>query len=284
MGEAVALLGESGCGKSTLGLSITRLLPSPPAIMSGEVFFEGKDLFQCSEEEIRAVRGKRISMIFQDPASYLNPVMKIYDQLMEAVRGSDESDQQICQRIYGTLELVRLPRTAVNLYPHELSGGMKQRVVITMGILPKPSLIVADEPTTALDVTVEAQIMSVLGDLINKLGASLLLITHNWGLVAEICDTVNVMYAGEIVECGETYEVYEGPFHPYTKGLLGCLLEADKKLESAPFIPGMPPNLINPPSGCRFHTRCPSVMAKCLENRPPRIKMGRRFVYCHLYG
>jgi len=279
-GETVGLLGESGCGKSTLGLSILRLLPSPPAKITGEVLLEGVNLATLSPDEMRKVRGRQVTMIFQDPATYLNPVLKIKDQMAEML-GPQISGKDTNVEIGRSLDMVGLRRSVMASYPHQLSGGMKQRVLIAMAIMSNPLLMIADEPTTALDVTIQAQILNLLEEIIRKTGISVLLVTHDWVVVSKIAQKVYVMYAGKMVEHGETRSVYERPLHPYTNGLMNCVLDVNRKIARVPSIEGYPPNLANPPSGCRFHPRCKMAIDKCRTEEPPWIEAENgRFVAC----
>ncbi|MFN0160108.1 MAG: ABC transporter ATP-binding protein [Burkholderiales bacterium] len=265
-GEAVALVGESGCGKSMTALSILRLLRPPASIVAGSVAFEGVDLVGMDEREMRRLRGARIAMVFQDPMTYLNPVKTVGHQVAEALivhRGLDRAGARA--EVARLFERVRLPqpdRTG-SLYPHQLSGGMRQRVMIAMAISCRPALLIADEPTTALDVTIQAQIMQLLSELRAELGGAMLLITHDLGLVAETCDRVNVMYAGEIVESAPTAEIFAAPQHPYTAGLLRSTLGIHAPRREFRSIPGQPPDLIAPPAGCRFHPRCERAVTRC---------------------
>ncbi len=291
--KTMGLVGETGCGKSVTALSITRLIPDPPGkIIAGSVLFKKKDLLKVSDEEIRAIRGKDISMIFQEPKSALNPVYTIGDQIAENVLLHDEDLKNLSKkekkreawaksiealRVVGIAEPERIARS----YPHELSGGMCQRSMIALAMVCNPSLLIADEPTTALDVTIQAQILELMKDLIKKFDSSVLLITHNLGVVAETCDDVAVMYAGKIIEKGNVREVFKEPLHPYTKGLMEAIPSVEKRKEALKSIPGSVPNLINPPSGCRFHPRCPYVKEICKE-KEPELFDGR--VACWLYG
>ncbi|MBL8345788.1 MAG: ABC transporter ATP-binding protein [Rubrivivax sp.] len=270
-GEAVALVGESGCGKSMTALSILRLLRPPARIVAGRVVFEGADLVRASEREMRRLRGSRIAMVFQDPMTYLNPVQTVGAQVAEVLR--------VHQRLAGAaaqaeaaraLDRVRLPQPArtARLYPHQLSGGMRQRVMIAMAIACRPALLIADEPTTALDVTIQAQIMRLLAELRAELGGALLLITHDLGLVAETCERVVVMYAAQVVEAASTTRLFAAPRHPYTRGLLRSTLSITTPQREFRFIGGQPPDLVLPPTGCRFHPRCEQATARCAAVAP----------------
>jgi oligopeptide/dipeptide ABC transporter ATP-binding protein len=287
-GQSVGLVGESGCGKTMTALSIMRLLPTPAKIVEGRVFLEGVDLATLAEDQMRDVRGARISMVFQDPMTFLDPVMMAGRQIAETIkRHQKASDSEIEEKVVTLLGKVGIPSpsTVKNYYPHQLSGGMRQRILIAMAISCNPSLLIADEPTTALDVTVQAQILILIRNLVKELNASLLLITHDLGLVAEICDTVYVMYAGKIVEYGDVYSVLEAPRHPYSVGLLKSVLSIDEFKKELSTIEGVVPNLVNPPSGCRFHPRCPHAMEICHKKEPPRLDPSeKQGVSCFLFG
>lgn len=271
-GEAVAIVGESGCGKSVTAQTLMRLIPSPPAIMSGEVLFNGEDLLKKSDKEMEAVRGKDIGMIFQDPMTSLNPTLTIGTQIIEGLVKHEKLDKKAARaRAVEMLELVGIPnpQNRVDQYPHQFSGGMRQRAMIAIALACNPSLLIADEPTTALDVTIQAQIMQVMKDMQKKMGTSIVLITHDLGVVADVCDRVIVMYAGKVVETGTKYEIFENPQHPYTKGLLRSVPRLDQKKDE-PLIPiyGSPPDLIKPPVGCSFCARCDEAMKVCLTHDP----------------
>ena len=287
-GEILGLVGESGCGKSVTALSILQLIPRPPGkIVEGEIWFQGQNLLTLSEEEMRHIRGGRISMIFQEPMTSLNPVFKIGQQMTEVIRlHQDVSIEEARELAIQMLNLVRIPDAPAVLekYPHALSGGMRQRVMIAMALSCNPSLLIADEPTTALDVTVQAQILALMNELQKKTNAAILLITHNLGVIAETCDRVGVMYAGNMVETASVEELFENPLHPYTQGLLGSIPRLDEKREKLAIIPGIVPNLISPPPGCRFHNRCSKVMEICNQQKPSLItvKPGHQ-VACFLY-
>jgi oligopeptide/dipeptide ABC transporter ATP-binding protein len=274
-GEAVALVGESGCGKSMTALSIMRLLRAPIRSVAGRVMFEGRDLLALPEAEMRALRGDRLGMIFQDPMTFLNPLMRVGDQIAEGLaqhRGLRFAAAR--EAAVEALRRVRIPEpaTVARNYPHQLSGGMRQRALIAMAVACGPALLVADEPTTALDVTVQAQIMKLLAGLRRELGSALLLITHDLGLVAEYCDRVYVMYAGQIVEQAEVTELFRAPQHPYTRALLGAALPPHRRVAEFAAIEGAPPSLLTPPAGCRFHPRCPARFAPCDRDPPPLLE------------
>ncbi|MDA4117072.1 MAG: ABC transporter ATP-binding protein [Thaumarchaeota archaeon] len=289
-GESVGLVGESGSGKSMTALSILGLQPSPPArIMKGRVLFEGRDVLKMTEEELRKIRGKDISMIFQDPATFLNPVMKIGDQIKEAIYvhattpRSAERKKSIQNRVVELLRLVRIPdpESVMDRYPHELSGGMKQRVFIAMALAVVPKLLIADEPTTALDATIQAQIVSLLRDIRQKLGISLLLISHDLGLIAELCDRVYVIYGGRIVETGDVFSIFK-PKHPYTQGLIDSAKDSGTRKGKFAYIDGEVADLANPPSGCSFHPRCKHAQSICSEKLPVLEPTGEgNLVACH---
>ena len=272
-GETVAVVGESGSGKSVTALSILRLIPSPPGqIVAGEILFEGRDLINMTDREIRAIRGDRIAMIFQEPMSSLNPTLTVGMQIAEPInlhRGKSWRDALDDAR--GLLETVRIPdaRSRVGAYPHQFSGGMRQRAMIAMALACKPKLIIADEPTTALDVTVQAQILDLLKALTKETGSALMLITHDLGVVARYADRVVVMYGGRVVEQAPARELYANPRHPYTRGLLASIprLDSDTSIPLEP-IPGSPPDLAALPSGCAFAPRCRQAIARCSTERP----------------
>ncbi len=282
-GETVALVGESGCGKSVSALSILQLVPTPPGrFVSGEVLFEGQDLMRLKSNEIRSVRGRRIAMIFQEPMTSLNPVMNVETQLTEAMTLQiGLTGRQARQRSIGLLETVGIndPERRVKQYPHEFSGGMRQRVMVAIARSCEPSLIIADEPTTALDVTIQAQILDLLQDLSRDRGMALLLITHNLGVVARYANRINVMYAGRIVEQGTCLEIFSEPKHPYTEGLLESIPRLDRpKRSTLTGISGRPPDLGQLPQGCHFRPRCKFAVKRCEREYPPlrEVDGGRR--------
>ena len=287
-GEAVALVGESGSGKSTTAFSMMRLISKPGRITSGKVLLNGRDIMSLSKSEIMRVRGSEMSMVFQDPMTFLNPLIRVGEQIAEAIRihhGARPSEAR--DMAVEALRLVQLPNpeTMVDYYPHQLSGGMRQRAMIAIATSCRPSLIIADEPTTALDVTIQAQIMQLLGNLSKELGTAMLLITHNLGLVAEYCDRVYVMYAGQIVEEAGVFEIFKSPQHPYTAALLECNLMLDRRTEKFRTIKGRPPSRVQLPTGCRFHPRCTQVMASCPSTIPSLNKLENGgHVRCLLYG
>jgi peptide/nickel transport system ATP-binding protein len=291
-GEAMALVGESGCGKSVTAMSIMRLVASPGRITAGEVRFKGRNLAELSEREMCAVRGNDIAMVFQEPMTSLNPVFKIGAQVAEAVRiHQNVSKKQAWKRAAEMLELVSIPDPVKRLddYPHQLSGGMRQRVMIAMALSCDPELLIADEPTTALDVTIQAQIMELLASLQQRLGLAILLITHDLGIVAEFCERVIVMYTGRVVEESPVSDLFANPAHPYTRGLLKSLPSVSASDPSAPkrlaTIKGMVPSISNLPRGCKFNPRCPDVMDICLGNEPARMLVSPGHdARCYLHG
>jgi oligopeptide/dipeptide ABC transporter ATP-binding protein len=286
-GEVLGLVGESGCGKSTLGKAIMRMIEEPGRIAGGDLFFDDKNLMKISKEEMRKIRGSRISMIFQDPMTSLNPVQRIVDHLVETVRTHDyavevKEARSLAEKL---IDRLGIRRERIDDYPHQLSGGMRQRVMIGLGLVMNADLIIADEATTSLDVIVEAKLVDQMKQIRDEYGLSILVITHNIALVAQIADRLAVMYAGRIVELGSIYEVFENPKHPYTQGLLQCVptisLDHDEDLYK---MPGEPPDLINPPPGCRFHPRCPHAMPVCSQERPDLLDLGNEhYIHCWLY-
>ena len=278
-GEAVGIVGESGCGKSVMSMSIMGLVAHPGKIVSGEILFNGKDLVKMSEAELRKIRGNKIAMIFQDPMTSLNPVKKIGGQITEVLHlHQDISREDAKKRAVDLLRLVGIPspESRLNQYPFEFSGGMRQRVMIAMALACDPDLLIADEPTTALDVTIQAQILELMRDLRNKINSSIILITHDLGVVANLCDSIRVMYAGKIVEEGKTRDIFYEPRHPYTWGLLKSIpkITAEAKERLIP-IDGQPPDLLKPPKGCAFAERCPHVMTICQQTQPPMFVAGQ---------
>jgi peptide/nickel transport system ATP-binding protein len=270
-GKILALVGETGAGKTTIAKSILRILPNPQGrIINGSVELEGQDLIKISEANMRRIRGKNISMIFQDPMTALNPVMKVGEQIAEVIRKhKTESQQNAMEQAVEMLEMVGIPGMRSVEYPHQFSGGMKQRVVIAIALACNPDLLIADEPTTALDVTIQAQILEMMGSLIAKQNASMILITHDLGVVGQICDYVAVVYAGEILEYGRKEDIFLHPSHPYTIGLFGAIPDLKKKTNRLTNIMGLPPDPSNLPAGCSFHPRCAIARDECAKNKAP---------------
>lgn len=279
-GQILGIVGESGCGKSVTSLSVMRLIQAPGSIIGGEILFKGKDLLRITDEEIRQLRGNQISMIFQEPMTSLNPVFTCGDQIEEVIKlhqpHLNKSDAKA--KALDMLKLVGIPapETRYNEYPHQLSGGMRQRVMIAMAMSCNPELLLADEPTTALDVTIQAQILQLMRDLIQKSKTALVLITHDLGVVAEMCDHVVVMYAGKIVEQGSVEDIFYRPKHPYTRGLLDSIppMHSDHHQEKLKTIPGMVPALSNLPKGCRFYDRCFQRQDHCQSAHPELAKQS----------
>ena len=283
--ERLGLVGESGSGKSTTALSLMRLLQAPAHIEGGEVILNGRDLLKLSEEEMRQARAAEIALIPQGAMNSLNPVMKIGEQLRDIMRAHrpGESRARIEARVRDAVQSVDLRTDVLDFYPHELSGGMKQRVCIAMGILLSPTVIIADEPTSALDVVVQRQVMETLGRVQRELGASVILVGHDMGLMAQFVDRVGVMYGGKLVEVGPVRDIFKDPLHPYTQLLIGSLPALQSK-EVFKGIPGLTPSLLTPPPGCMFHPRCPKVMDHCAVHVPGLIELRpERWVACHLY-
>lgn len=284
-GEIFALVGESGCGKSTIAYTITQLLMDENEKMSGEVLFNGKNLLEATEKEMEGVRGKEIGMIFQNPLDSLNPVYRSGAQVQEAILLDQLSREEAWQRVLELYKDVQIPdpERRAKAFPHELSGGMRQRVMIAMMLSRNPQLLIADEPTTALDVTVEAQILSIMKGLRDEMGSSILLITHNFGIVAQIADSVGIMYAGELAETGNVYDIFRNPRHPYSKALLSALPRGRKTQGRIDSIDGTVPRILGESIGCRFCNRCPSALPVCSEQTPPMIEVEPgHAVRCHL--
>ena len=286
-GEVLGLVGESGCGKSSLGRGLLGLLP-PGARSGGQVVFDGRDIVGLSPRRLRALRGPQLGMIFQEPMTRLNPLMRVSDHFAEVLRIHEGrlSKAEMRRRSLETLAAMGISKTRFDEYPHEFSGGMRQRIMIALALVLRPQLVVADEPTTALDVIVEAQILGILADIKRNFDTALLLITHNLGIVAEACDRVAVMYAGRLAEIGDAREVFARPKHPYTRELLASTISL--RTTELHFIPGAPPDLVDPPPGCRFHPRCPNAMRVCRRLDPVEVPIGSATaghrVACWLHG
>lgn len=264
-GKTLGLVGETGAGKTSIAKAILRILPDPPAkIRDGEIFLDNKDILKLSEAGMCKVRGSKASMVFQDPMTALNPVMKIGNQIAEVIELHNKiSKKESAKRAAEMLEMVGIPSERCNEYPHQFSGGMKQRVMIAIALACNPDLLIADEPTTALDVTIQAQVLDMINTLKRERNTAMIMITHDLGVVAEVCDDVAVVYAGEIVEYGSKDQIFDHPFHPYTRGLFGALPDLDEDSERLSPIAGLPPNPSNLPEGCYFNPRCPFADEKC---------------------
>ncbi|NHN31731.1 ABC transporter ATP-binding protein [Paenibacillus agricola] len=276
-GETLAIVGESGCGKSVTSLSIIGLIADSGEVVGGQILFQGQDLLQMSKKEIRKLRGNKISMIFQEPMTSLNPVFTIGNQIGEVIRIHQKADKKEArEKSIKMLELVGIPNPnkLVDNFPHQLSGGMRQRVMIAMALACNPELLIADEPTTALDVTIQAQILEMINKLSKELNTGVILITHDLGVVAEMADRVVVMYAGEVVEEANVYDLFARPKHPYTIGLLGSLPKIEERREELDSISGTVPNLLDMPSGCTFHPRCHLADEQCKAVKPQLEKYG----------
>jgi len=284
-GEVMGLVGESGCGKSTLGFSIVRLLRPPGKIVKGRILYHGQDIVQMSQKEILSLRGRKIAMIFQDPLTSLNPLFRIDRQFIETLftheRGLDK--KTAFRRAEKMLESLGISPERLSEYPHQMSGGMRQRIMIGMGLILNPDLLIADEPTTALDVIVEAQFLDLLNDLRRQYNLTIILITHNLGNVAQLADRITVMYGGTIAEVGQANTIFEDPLHPYTQGLLSSIPNIKLDQPKLKTMPGSPPDLVDPPSGCVFHPRCPYVKEICKVQKPETFTEDGRLVSCWLY-
>ncbi len=287
-GETLGIVGETGAGKTTTALSIMRLLPQRTGFVpNGEIIFDGEDLLKKGDAEMRLVRGAKISMIFQDPMTSLNPVMTVGDQILESLEihmKEKLSHHQLEQRVDELLELVGIPARRKIEYPHQFSGGMKQRVIIAIALACEPKLLIADEPTTALDVTIQAQVLEMMYELKNKFGTSMIMITHDLGIVAETCDNVAVMYAGELIEKGSVKDIFEGEHHhPYTVGLFGSIPDLENAAPRLHPIEGLMPDPADLPEGCRFHPRCKHCMDICRKVHPERSIVDGHEIVCHLF-
>lgn len=284
-GEILGLAGESGSGKSTAALAILRLLGAPAVIRGGQILFRGEDILSLNDEQMRRLRWREISMVFQSAMNALNPVMRIGSQIGDAIqRGERLSEREVSSRTLELLRSVGIDPSRASAYPHELSGGMRQRVVIAIALALRPSLIIMDEPTTALDVVVQREILDEISELQRQLGFSILFITHDMSLLVEISHRIAIMYAGEIIEDAPARELHERPFHPYTTGLMNSFPSLDGENKRLTGIVGSPPSLLHLPSGCRFHERCPKVMQVCSVRVPTNIVVGQdHTTRCHLY-
>lgn len=286
-GEALGLVGESGCGKTTVALSILKILPAGAKIRKGRILFDGTDLVQLNDSEMRKVRWKGVSIVFQGSMNAMNPVYKVGDQIIEAIKlhEPDVTKADAYKRTEALLEMVGVDASRVNNYPHEFSGGMRQRALIAMALACNPKLLIADEPGTALDVIVQSQVLQLMKSLKEKLGLSMVMISHDLSIVAEVCEKIAIMYAGNIVEYGDVESVFKEPLHPYTQGLLGAFPSIKGEKKKLISIPGQPPDLLHPPTGCRFHPRCPYAMEVCKKEVPVLQKQGSgdHGVACYLY-
>ena len=284
-GKTLGLVGETGAGKTTTALSILGLLPNPPArVAGGEIYFDGVNLLNLPDKDMCSIRGNKISMIFQDPMTALNPVLKVGDQIAEVIKLHNNcSAAEATRKSIEMLELVGIRPERSDEYPHQFSGGMKQRVVIAMGLACRPELLIADEPTTALDVTIQAQVLEMMSDLKEKFNTAMILITHDLGIVAETCDDVAIMYAGQIVEYGSLAHIFDNPLHPYTKGLFASIPSLDKDVERLTPIKGLMPDPANLPEYCKFCDRCAQACSRCSEKEPAYIEVEPgHFVRCLL--
>lgn len=286
--EAMGLAGESGCGKSTIALSLLRILPKGGRIVDGNIFYKGQDLVPLEEEEVRQdIRWKEISIVFQGAMNALNPVYKVSDQIMEAITLHERGvgPEEAKERGEKLFELVGLDPSRIDNFAHEFSGGMRQRAMIAMALACNPSLLIADEPSTALDVIVAAQVLKLMKELKERLQLAMILISHDLSIIAETCDSVAIMYAGDIAEYGTVRNVFKDPVHPYTQGLIAAFPDINASRTRMESIPGSPPDLLNPPNGCKFHPRCPCVMEICRSKRPEPVVLGKDHVAsCWLVG
>ena len=284
-GEVMGLVGESGCGKSTLGFSILRLLRPPGKIVGGQILYHGQDIVRMNEKEIISLRGNRIAMIFQDPLTSLNPLFRIDEQFIETILTHEQGldKEEAFNRAEKMLENLGISPERLLEYPHQMSGGMRQRIMIGLGLILNPDLLIADEPTTSLDVIVEAQFLDLLNDLRRRYDLTILLITHNLGNVAQLADRITVMYGGTIAEIGPAEAIFQEPLHPYTQGLLSSIPNIKLDQPKLMTMPGSPPDLVNPPPGCVFHPRCSHTMDICRHEKPDVSKRDGHLVRCWLY-
>ena len=283
-GKTLGLVGETGAGKTTTALSILNLIPNPPGVITdGTIVLEGNNVFDYTEKELEGIRGKQVSMIFQDPMTSLNPVITVGDQIAEVIQLHEDIDKEgAMEKAKEMLEMVGIPGNRAAEYPHQFSGGMKQRVIIAMALVCNPQLLIADEPTTALDVTIQAQVLDLMKKLRDQYNTSMLMITHDLGIVAEICDTVSIMYAGRIVEHGTLEDIFEATAHPYTEGLFGSLPNIQNRTARLKPIPGLMPDPTNLPSGCPFHPRCKYATELCSQRLPKKVQLSDTHSVCCL--
>ena len=284
-GETIGLVGETGAGKTTTGLSVLRLIPSPPGVVSGTIKVQGEDIGTLSEKQMESIRGNVVSMIFQDPMTSLNPTKTVENQIAEVIRLHEKcGKKESVEKARTMLEMVGIPGDRGVEFPHQFSGGMKQSVVIAMALACSPEILIADEPTTALDVTIQAQVLDMIRDLKKQYNMSMIMITHDLGIVAEICDTVAIVYAGQIVEYGTLEDIFNSTAHPYTVGLFGSLPNMDDRTQRLKPIPGLMPDPTKLPQGCTFCPRCPHATEKCRTERPTLVNIGGEHqVACHLF-
>lgn len=285
-GETLGLVGETGAGKTTTALGILKLIQNPPGeIVGGEILYNDKDIVKMKENEVRKLRGNEISMIFQDPMTSLNPVLTVIDQIAEVIKNHQNvSAFEANVKAEKMLELVGIPADRAYEYPHQFSGGMKQRVVIAIALACRPKLLIADEPTTALDVTIQAQVLDMMRKLKKELNTSMIMITHDLGVVAETCDKVAIMYAGEIIESGTLRDIFKNAKHPYTIGLFNSIPKLGEDVDMLEQIKGLTPDPTKLPKGCKFHPRCPKCMDRCKVEEPENTKKGTHIIKCHLYN